>query len=123
MTAAIESGAESLTSADIHRHFRGLIASGRLGAGERLPTVRQTAADLGVSQGTAAKAYRLLEHEGLVTTKTAAGTRVSSSAAVLPQATLRLIRTLAAEAITGGERLDDVVDVLRAVWTAQHPPS
>jgi DNA-binding transcriptional regulator YhcF (GntR family) len=121
VTTSIESGVDAPTTADIHRHFRGLITSGLLGAGERLPTVRQTAADLGVSQGTAAKAYRLLEQEGLVTTRTAAGTRVSPSAAVLPQSTLRLIRTLAAEAIANGERVDDVIDVMRAVWMAQAP--
>ena len=59
----------------IYRQLRGLIVSGQLGANERLPTVRQTASDLGVAPGTAAKAYKLLEQDGLVVTRTAAGTR------------------------------------------------
>ena len=64
---------------DIYRQFRGLIVSGQLGAGERLPTVRQTASDLGIAPGTAAKAYKLLERDGLVVSRTAAGSpRVAS---------------------------------------------
>ena len=68
---------ESNPSRDIYRQLRGLIMSGQLGANERLPTVRQTAADLGVSPATAAKAYKLLEQDGLVVSRTAAGTRVA----------------------------------------------
>lgn len=100
----------------IYRQFRGLIVSGRLGAGERLPTVRQTASDLGVAPGTAAKAYRLLEQDGLVVTRTGAGTRVSASAGVLPQAIARRIRELAAESRAAGIDPDDVVAALRVAW-------
>jgi GntR family transcriptional regulator len=95
--------------------FRGLIVSGQLGAGERLPTVRQTASDLGVAAGTAARAYRLLERDGLVVTRTAAGTRVSESAGVVPHAVIRQIRELVAAAESSGSAIDDVIDVLRLV--------
>ncbi|HCS60103.1 MAG TPA: GntR family transcriptional regulator [Microbacterium sp.] len=109
---------ESSPALDIYRQFRGLIASGQLGAGERLPTVRQTASDLGVAAGTAAKAYKLLERDGLVVTRTAAGTRVAESAAVLPRAVIRHIRDLVAAADATGVNSDDVIDVLRVVWQA-----
>ncbi|MGO4102539.1 GntR family transcriptional regulator [Leifsonia sp. YAF41] len=109
---------ESSPALDIYRQFRGLIASGQLGAGERLPTVRQTASDLGVAPGTAAKAYKLLERDGLVVTRTAAGTRVAASAAVLPGSVVRRIRELVAEAETVGANSDDVIDVLRVIWQA-----
>ncbi|WP_307225182.1 GntR family transcriptional regulator [Microbacterium arborescens] len=69
----------------MYHQLRGLIISGQLGADKRLSTVRQTAADLGVAPGTAAKAYKMLEQEGLVVSRTAAGTRVAKSAAVLPR--------------------------------------
>jgi len=101
---------------EIHHQLRGLIVSGQLGAGERLPTVRQTAADLGVAPGTAAKAYKLLERDGLVVTRTAAGTRVSESAAVLPRVVVRRLRDLVAEAAAAGSEVDDVVNALRAIW-------
>lgn len=101
---------------DIYRQFRGLIVSGQLGAGERLPTVRQTASDLKVAAGTAAKAYRMLERDGLVVTRTAAGTRVSDSAAPLSASVVRRIRDLVKEADAFGANPDDVIAVLRVVW-------
>lgn len=101
-------------SAVIYDHFRGLIASGRLGIGERLPSVRQTAADLGVSAGTAARAYKQLERDGLVTSRTGAGTRVATGASPLPESLVVMIRKLAD--LTAREQVDpnDVVTSLRA---------
>lgn len=109
---------EGSTTNDIHQQLRGLILSGQLGAGERLPTVRQTAADLGVATGTVAKAYKLLEAEGFVVTRTAAGTRVAESAGVLPETVTRRIRALIEDATTVGVELDDIVSVLRLTWPA-----
>lgn len=103
----------------IYRQLRGLILSGQLGADERLPTVRQTAADLGVAPGTAAKAYKMLEQDGLVISRTAAGTRVAASAAVLPKSVIRRIRELVDEAGATGADRDDVLNVLRVVWQAE----
>ena len=45
---------------------RRLVASGALGAGTALPSVRQLAGDLGVNLNTIARAYRLLEGEGFL---------------------------------------------------------
>lgn len=104
------------TADEIVEMFRGAIGTGQLGGGERLPTVRQTAKDFGVAQATAAKAYRVLEQEGLVVTRTAAGTRVAPGAAVAPQAVVEGARSLADAAQRGGASLDDTIAVLRAVW-------
>jgi DNA-binding transcriptional regulator YhcF (GntR family) len=54
-----------------------LVASGALAAGERLPTVRALAESLGVAANTVARAYRELEHSGVVTTRGRAGTVVN----------------------------------------------
>lgn len=43
-----------------------LVAAGTLEPGARLPAVRQLAADLGVAPGTVARAYRELEHQGVL---------------------------------------------------------
>lgn len=110
---------EANPALDIYRQLRGLIVSGQLGAGERLPTVRQTAGDLGVAPGTAARAYKMLEAEGLVVSRTAAGTRVAEGAGVLPASVIRLIRELVDEADADEANPDDVVDVLRAIWQAR----
>ena len=49
----------------IYKGIRREIASGSLRAGQPLPTVRQLAGDLGISLNTVARAYRLLESDGL----------------------------------------------------------
>lgn len=121
--ARLSAADESSPAQDIHRQLRGLIVSGRLGAGERLPTVRQTASDLGVAPGTVARAYKMLEAEGLVVSRTAAGTRVAASAGVLPAPVIRRIRDLVDTAVAAESTIDDVVDVLRATWQARVDPA
>lgn len=113
---SLRSSEEGVAASDIYQQLRGLILSGQLGAGERLPTVRQTATDLGVATGTVAKAYKLLEVEGLVVSRTAAGTRVAESAGVLPETVIRRIRALVDDAAAAGARPEDVVSVLRLMW-------
>lgn len=114
---------ENNPSRGIYGQLRGLIMSGQLGANERLPTVRQTASDLGVSPATAAKAYKMLEQDGLVVSRTAAGTRVAESAALLPQSVVRRIRDLAESSAAAGVDLDDLVNVLRVMWRTNFGPT
>jgi DNA-binding transcriptional regulator YhcF (GntR family) len=59
----------------------GRVASGELAPGARLPTVRELAASLGVAANTVARAYRELEHAGVVTTRGRNGTVVNGDAA------------------------------------------
>lgn len=49
-------------------------ASGKIGPGERLPTVRQLAVDLKVNPNTVVRAYRELELTGILTTHQGTGT-------------------------------------------------
>jgi DNA-binding transcriptional regulator YhcF (GntR family) len=53
------------------------ITSGELAPGTHLPTVRHLAADLGLAPNTVARAYRELEHAGLVRTGGRRGTVVA----------------------------------------------
>jgi DNA-binding transcriptional regulator YhcF (GntR family) len=55
------------------------IASGNLVPSNRLPTVRQLAADLGLAVNTVAKAYRHLELAGLIETRGRHGTFVAGA--------------------------------------------
>ena len=48
--------------------------------GDKLPPVRKLAAELVVNPNTVAKAYKLLERQGLVRTRTGAGTFVTAPA-------------------------------------------
>lgn len=61
----------------IRSQVAGHVAAGTLREGDRLPTVRALAADLGVAAGTVARAYRELEAEGLVVGRRRAGTVVT----------------------------------------------
>jgi len=57
---------------------RGGIASGLLGAGDPLPTVRQLAVDLAINPNTVVRAYRELEFGGLIETHQGTGTFISA---------------------------------------------
>lgn len=63
----------------LRRQFVELIASGVLAAGDRLPPLRQLAADLGLAVGTVARTYRELEAAGLVASRRGGGTRVQAT--------------------------------------------
>ena len=56
------------------------IETGALRAGEQLPGIRPLAEELVVSPNTIAKAYRELEHEGVIELRQGAGAFVSASA-------------------------------------------
>ena len=53
------------------------VALGKLAKGDKLPTVRQLAGNLVINPNTIAKAYRLLEREGVIATRTGSGTFVA----------------------------------------------
>lgn len=100
----------------IHDQISGLITTGRLGRGERLPSVRQLAADLAVAPGAVAKAYRSLEADGLLVTRVGSGTRVSDEAAPVSSAVAQAARHLATAARDEGLSLEDALRVLRSTW-------
>src|SRR3974390_2556751 len=52
---------------------------GTLRDGDQLPTVRQVVASIAINPNTVFKAYRELEHEGLVTARAGVGTFVTAS--------------------------------------------
>lgn len=61
----------------LRRQLTELIQSAALAPGDRLPPLRQLAADLGLAVGTVARAYRELESAGVVETRGRFGTYVA----------------------------------------------
>lgn len=61
----------------VRRQVTDLVAAGRLAAGDKLPTVRGLAADLGLAPNTVARAYRELEAAGVIDTRGRSGTFVA----------------------------------------------
>lgn len=62
----------------LRRQLVDLIEGGVLTAGDRLPPLRQLAADLGLAVGTVARTYRELEAAGLVASRRGGGTKVQA---------------------------------------------
>jgi GntR family transcriptional regulator len=60
----------------IVEQIRQMVVSGELQPGDQLPTVRQLATDLRVNFNTVARAYRLLDEAGLISTQHGRGTYV-----------------------------------------------
>lgn len=106
----------------IRDQIRGLVATDQLPAGQRIPSVRQLANDLGVAPGTVAKAYRLLEAEGLLQTRIGGGTRVHPNASTTPAQVIEQARALVSVATSAGVGLEDAVRILRAVWPTLTAP-
>jgi GntR family transcriptional regulator len=59
---------------------------GYLREGDRLPTVKDVAADLVINPNTVVKAYRQLEHEGLAGGRPGQGTFITATSAPVPPA-------------------------------------
>ncbi len=60
-------------------HLKHSIETGAIRAGEQLPSVRRMAEDLLINPNTVVRAYRDLEHEGIVVSKHGSGVFVSES--------------------------------------------
>ncbi|WP_322095784.1 GntR family transcriptional regulator [Phycicoccus flavus] len=99
----------------LRRQLADLVGSGVLAPGDRLPPVRQLAADLGLATGTVARTYRELEQAGYVRSRRGGGTRVAPHppAAVTPQAALEdAARAYLERAAVLGVSTDEAVSVL-----------
>jgi DNA-binding transcriptional regulator YhcF (GntR family) len=66
----------------IVRQIHDGVKAGRLAAGTPLPTVRQLAADLRLNRNTVARAYKMLEDQGVIETAGRKGSFVRQGAAV-----------------------------------------
>jgi GntR family transcriptional regulator len=105
----------------IVEQIRQLIAVGELKQGDQLPTVRQLAADLRVNFNTVARAYRLLDEAGLISTQQGRGTYIWRSPS--PEAAERLreqgLQELTAQYIEEAQRLGFQADEIRSQFEAQ----
>ncbi len=104
----------------VRSQIAGMIASGVLAPGHRLPPIRQLAADLGLAPGTVARVYRELESARLVSSRVRHGTVVAPGGR-LPAAASRdqldvAARSYAASARRLGLPFEDAVSALRRGW-------
>lgn len=99
----------------IRVQFAAQVDTGELQAGERLPTVRKLAADLGIAANTVARAYRELEQSGVIETRGRAGSfvtgdqveRKAKEAAVAYLARTKVLGLSTAEAVALVQQLGE----------------
>ena len=77
--------------AQLEAAVRDAIRSGRLRGGERLPSSRELARELGVSRGIVQECFGQLLAEGYLTSRTGSATRVADIGAWSPEATPRAV--------------------------------
>ncbi len=82
---ALDRSAAEQLRAQLERELRDAIRSGRLAAGERLPSSRSLAAELGLSRGLVLECYGQLQAEGFLTSRSGSATRVAANATVPPE--------------------------------------
>lgn len=105
------------------------IARGQLRPGDELPPIRQLASEFGINLNTVARAYRVLESSGLVSSVPGRGTRIESArekGGSAPQRRRRIITALdaiLADAKLGGlsrrEAQQLVTKRLGVFWSAR----
>ena len=100
-----------------------MVADGELTPGQKLPTVRQLAADLGLAANTVARAYRELEADGVISTQGRRGTFVRSALLDAGAAPRRrsearaAAATLASTARALGLSLAETTRLVEGAWT------
>src|SRR5438309_11832900 len=106
--------------AQLERSIRFAIATGKLGIGDQLPTVRQLAVELRINANTVAKVYAELERAGVVETHRGVGTFVTArpNEAASRRDRDRHLRELAdhfiSESHERGFSIDDVIEHLES---------
>jgi GntR family transcriptional regulator len=105
----------------IEEGLRRLLASGSLGPGDTVPSVRELATELRVNPATVSKAYQRLVGAGLMEVRRGDGTYVSAAPpAVRKSEQTRVIRqaamNFASVAITHGAELDTAREALDLAW-------
>ena len=96
------------------------VASERLLVGDRLPTIRALAADLGLAAGTVARAYRELEAAGVTTTNRRAGTVVADGVAPADVVARQAARTFIASVRATGLDDEAILDLVRGELLRRH---
>lgn len=94
---------------------KGAIARGELGPGDRLPSVRELAREVGVNPNTVVRTYETLEAERVIVRKQGAGTFVGGGKSVLAEAEReRQLAELAERAVTEAYHLGFEAQHVRA---------
>jgi GntR family transcriptional regulator len=107
------------------------LAAGQLKPGDQLPTVRSLALELRVNFNTIARAYRIMDESGIISTQQGRGTYILEvpSPEVSESIRLKALEDLTQRYLSDAERLgvspaelDEVLDKQLTLWKQSQPP-
>ncbi|MEU7280561.1 GntR family transcriptional regulator [Streptomyces sp. NPDC045431] len=120
LTISIDAGSSTAPYEQLRAQISEQARSGRLPVGYKLPTVRGLAEELGLAANTVAKAYRVLEADGVIETRGRGGTFIAPAADAAARQAATAATAYATEAhrlgLTHAEALAAVTDALRAAY-------
>ena len=103
------------------------IITGRYLPGEKLPSVRELAAEAGINPNTVQRAFSELEREGLIYTQRATGKYVTENADEIKSARQALAKTQVAEFLSNmqslGYSVGDVIVLLQSFNESEEEPT
>ena len=104
------------------------VAGGRLGAGDRLPSVRELARELAINPNTVARAYERLEAEGVIVRRQGAGCFVTERRPELSEAErerrlAELVRRTVTDAFHLGASAEEIAGAVSAELGRIHFPA
>ena len=103
------------------------IITGRYLPGEKLPSVRELAAEAGINPNTVQRAFSELEREGLIYTQRATGKYVTENADEIKSARQALAKTQVAEFLSNmqslGYSVGDVIVLLQSLNESEEESS
>ena len=119
MLSSIDIHSSVAVYVQIENHVQFAISSGRLKAGDQLPSVRELSERLGVNPNTVAKAYRDLEVMGLLYTRRGMGVFVNKNIELKCREDCRRriigrLHEVVAEAKAAGMVRREILDVVEA---------
>ena len=95
------------------------ISSGELGAGEKLPTVRDLALEMGINTMTVSKAYQLLKTEGYIMTDRKNGARIRTEIkkeAYISDANKTELKRIVSEVRISGVPKQELFELIELYW-------
>ena len=118
----IEVGSGPAPYAQLVQQVKQALRLGWLQPGDKLPTVHEVAASVAINPNTVQKAYKELEHDGLVSGRPGQGTFVrrslSQASATAVSALSRRLARWVATAREAGLDDDGIMDIMRATMRA-----
>jgi DNA-binding transcriptional regulator YhcF (GntR family) len=105
----------------LRQQITALVLANGLAPGDRLPSIRQLANDLGLAGGTVARAYRELESDGVVSTHGRHGTVIAGPPREPPPTPdlLAAARSYAGQASRSGASLEDALTAVRVAFASE----